>query len=114
MPLAVSFEVFGLSFGQRSGIDPQEKLGGLGGFFFFDVRESTGQDAGQHLGNLPGRRGQDGLVKVVQVKIDKPVLTLIASEVLEVEVATVLSSAERRAMRCCDGGPRRTDGRCRG
>src|SRR5580658_926579 len=64
------FEVFGLSFGQCFGKDPQEKLGGLSGIFSFDAEGiESGKNAGDHADNLPGYGGEDAFVKIVEIKI---------------------------------------------
>lgn len=51
-------------------------------------RLSPALDAGQQANHVPADGSKGSLVVVVDVKIDKPVVTLVAAKILEMQVAS--------------------------
>src|SRR5262245_1750935 len=58
-------------------------------FFLINMkRRSADKKVGQKTSQIPGTGSKHRLIKVVDVEIDKAIITFIPSKVLEVQIAT--------------------------
>src|ERR1700738_367336 len=59
-----------------------------GSFLFFDAKRSQSCiNAGDHTCQLPGSRRQYTLVKIIEIKIYHPVVSLVGAEIFQVQVS---------------------------